>query len=905
MSQRLKKPLLISIVIFLIGIVISISYAYMQMQETEELAQQEFAKRAELRANDIESALNRSFFQIESIANFFASSEWVNYREFSGFVEQVFPELPEGRRITKISHANVEQTMALIRRIRASHLEAPYSIIELFKFEKGQVLPPSPQPDGSYTFIQYTYPAPLRDDFVGRHLTNDSPLGPSMFNAIKNEENTIIGFFEPINKITSRPFFVHLSPITENETGQQPRVTGLIASSQYIYDVFTDTSIQRFRGLFEYYLDDGQGKVYSFPADTLTTTSPSLNQDALHAQFDVTVFDRTWTLTVVATKHLNLGGDTTLMDIFIAGFLISLLVSYVVYLNLTNQEKLKIQVLEKTQDLNTALSEVKSQSQKLHEKNKELQTAVIEANAAAKAKADFLANMSHEIRTPLNGVIGLTQLLQNTELDSTQRNYLSKMDSSSKHLLTVINDILDFSKIASNNLELEFLPFSIYSVTDFIHGNFQTLAEEKGISFSINVGPDVHNDLIGDIVRVNQVVLNLCSNAIKFTSKGSVNVSIESLESSDSTITLLIRVRDTGIGITPEAQEQLFAEFSQADTSTTRKFGGTGLGLAISKKLCQLMGGDITVESELGRGSVFKATMHFQKNENIVVYDAQELKFKEQHTILLVDDNTLALRTIAKVVTEMGAKAILAKSAKQALMHAQSGKFIFDYALLDWCLPDMDGAALISELQQLDHCPNIIVITAYDLSIVKAKQDQLRIQAVMQKPCSIVGLYQQIESGFAANTKEHAHHHSNLKDLKVLVAEDNEINQVVIDNMLKQVGIEANIVENGVECISALTSDVTYDLLLMDIQMPIMGGVEAATKIRAHANKHISDIPIIALTANVLEEDVQKYLAIGMNAHVAKPINADKLVTTIKATLSALSEVTRTTQEPLDHSIAQ
>ena len=501
--------------------------------------------------------------------------------------------------------------------------------------------------------------------------------------------------------------------------------------------------------------------------------------------------------------------------------------------------------------------------------------------------------MSHEIRTPMSGIIGLTNILLEKGLPGEYEHYLNKIKYSSDQLLVVINDILDFSKIESGNINLEEFPFSVNSVVDYIKATFDELAQSKGITFDIVIGEEVKLNLIGDVVRINQVLLNLCSNAIKFTTQGFVSVLIESKRSlaDPKSVCLYFIVKDSGIGIAEQSLADLFESFTQADSSTTRKFGGTGLGLTISKRLCQSMGGDITVKSTQGVGSEFIASIKVKLNNQALIDDTPNLTFTDAFEVLIVDDNEDDLKVIENQLTAMGLACTVCQSAKQAIDIIEHNKEKFKVIIVDWAMPSMSSETFLIRIFNINPqlYANTIVLIMSDESLLNNGAKKVSIKTILQKPVYTSVLYEAIESKVVGSLNEvpvvNAVSEKSLAGIKILVVEDNSINKLIVTNILENADAQIYLVDNGLECIQAVKSQ-SYDIILMDIHMPIMDGVEASKIIRNDSDKAIANIPIIALTANVMKDDITRYLSIGMNAHVAKPIKAQKLRETIILCLS-------------------
>ena len=525
--------------------------------------------------------------------------------------------------------------------------------------------------------------------------------------------------------------------------------------------------------------------------------------------------------------------------------------------------------------------------------------AKIMAEAATKAKSEFLANMSHEIRTPLNGIIGATDLLLGKGMPDRLVHFLKMIQSSTYSLMGIINDILDFSKIEAGKLDLEKIPFQLDEVLDRVVDVFGRQATEKGIELLIDLDPNIPGALVGDPLRLQQIFANLVSNAVKFTEAGGAIVQgvLESSPVADSKPDDLIMsfyVKDTGIGMTPEACTQLFKPFTQLDATTTRKHGGTGLGLVICKQMVELMGGRIRVESSLGLGSTFIFTVPFTRQpadkevQYVLPPDIREL------SILVADDCSESRDIITKIIESFGLQVTSVSSGKEAIdaiSHNTEAAERFDLAMMDWMMPGMDGIKTSQKIrEELQSEIPIIMMTAFGKEKEKNDAKKAGINGYLTKPISASTLFDAILDVFGKTmlkrpkpkeplTTETSIYEVRLGGARVLLAEDNETNQEIARAILEETGIELEIAENGLEAVAAV-QERDFDLVLMDIQMPVMDGFEATREIRKLPSVK-NTIPIIAMTAHALKGDEEKCLAAGMNDYVAKPITQDRLYRTL------------------------
>jgi len=538
-------------------------------------------------------------------------------------------------------------------------------------------------------------------------------------------------------------------------------------------------------------------------------------------------------------------------------------------------------------EVSTTFIELTKQKQKAEEVNR--------------LKSEFLANISHEVKTPMNGVYGMAQLLIDTDLNEEQQDYLKVIKSSSEHMLELLNNILDFSKIEANKIELDIKPFDLPALVNEVSILFQASADEKKLALVTSVDESIVNLMLGDSVRINQVLVNLISNALKFTDKGSINIAVQALaaqSNENNDVNIQFSVTDSGIGIPEDKQDVIFEQFMQADSSTTRHYGGTGLGLSICHRLVELMGGRLELKNADGRGCCFYFTLPLIKTNKIIATEHNKLALLAGLKVLIIDDYSFNTRIMEELLTTWKMEPTAFNDPELAIKEINIQNEVsnhFDYILLDKCMPNVDGFAAFDMLMKLNltKVPKVIMTSAQAEVGDVAKCERLGINAFISLPAGRRQIQQVFLDHLPINAASNKQIENSSRPLDpngllstILLVEDSRINQQVCRAMLKELGCNLLIADNGEEAIKLWHTE-KIDLILMDCHMPVMDGFEATIAIRKLEKSRGSSTPIIAVTASNADQDMKRCLEIGMNSFIAKPYVREVLIEEINKHLVA------------------
>ncbi|WP_096086987.1 response regulator [Agaribacterium haliotis] len=846
-------------------------YSFILSQAQQRLQQKEQELSLSL-STDIEAALKLQGMRVGVIASYFSSSEWVSHEEFEQFVSLLFDKNDlNWQRLTWLIHApaiNAEQVQNKLRQNR----DKVFRDLEIFDYDhrsrEAIKLDPS---QGKINVIAYSLPTSNKAFFYGRNIGIKNPLHKNI-QRVLDKQTAISSPILSASDDFNRPQLQFFAPIYQAGQIQSSNYDGFIFSSIAIEHIFQQQLANYPADRFSFCLIDFAGNQYWFPDNRINNNS--LDKQAASSAYDFDLYGQNWRLYSFDNKPESAFQEPALPVLAVFMFLLPLFISWQV--RNTKLRENQLQVL------------VKQQTLKLEQQNRELELTLQQAQSATKIKSEFLANMSHEIRTPMNGVIGMTSLLKRSELNRKQQGFVEKISLSASHLMAIINDILDFSKLEAGKVELEHCAFSIYQLLNRIHANVQSSCDSKALYLQLKPPENLVPDVKGDFVRICQVVLNLCSNAVKFTKHGGLVISIEqdNIKQHDNGNTycrLSVKISDTGIGIAEEKIPDLFNEFSQVDNSTTRKYGGTGLGLAISRKLCRAMHGDIAVQSKLGQGSCFTASFEVELDTHIVYDDNNSLQpFAQNKKLLVIDDNQQARAQLAEQLKHWGL-AVTHFSAEAVLAEQGQIKLSQYHALIANEHLGHGGLKRLIYRLGFDASQALLVYSRDAESDFTRQMKAYKNIQFLQVATTAATLHHSLTKLFTERATETLPAQTEVAQQRALIVDDNSINQQTLAFMLEDLGIESDSVDNGALALAALKQQGRYDLIFMDCQMPVMDGYETSRQIRKGlAGAHCQNIPIIACTAHALSGDKELCEQAGMDLYLSKPVELKELLELLK-----------------------
>ncbi|MEB3340821.1 CHASE domain-containing protein [Okeania sp.] len=898
----------------IIGILLSgIGFTVVRNWESKKISI-EFQSLALDKVDYIEDKIREEINVLLSLKSFYESSQEVNREEFKQFVSSFLARMPSIQALEWIPYVTAGER----EKYELMAQKDGYSNFQFTQHnEAGKIVRANLKAE--YFPVYFVEPYQGNEKALGFDLSSNSNRLAALEKARDTGEAIATAKIKLVEKTENTNGFLIFQPIYQKQSinnsiadfrqNLQGFVVGVFSIENlfenyldnfstegeqfdiYIYDTSASTESEKFL----YFSSSKKGDNYSnniTEVDALAKLKLATNDLGRNFIKTVKVGEREWLFLLIPNQKYIKNKESWDGWLFLSlGLCLTAGISSYLNTNINQTKKIKKLVAERTQEL--------------FKTNQELEKARDDALAATRAKSDFIATMSHEIRTPMNGVIGMTSLLLNTELSERQKDFVETIRTSGDSLLTIINDILDFSKIDSGKLELEYQPVLISSCIEEVLDLLYPVAQKKGLEVAYYISPVTPKCIITDVTRLRQILTNLLNNAIKFTDVGEVilqvnaedisqkNNQLKNSEKCDLVYQIEFSVRDTGIGIAKDKQQILFQSFTQVDASTTRKYGGTGLGLVISKRLSEMMGGKIWLDSELGKGSTFYFTIKAKvgvipTNINLIPGEA---KFDDKQ-ILIVDDNATNRKILHLQTQSWGVEPHSVGSGSEALQLLQQEN-PFSLAILDLQMPEIDGLQLAGEIRKLRKCQDLplILLSSSGLPLTSDLLAQINFAATLQKPIKSSQLYQVLLAIFQKQpikltTKTSKDKNTEIPQLaeelplQILLAEDNRVNQKVAINILKRLGYLADVAANGLEVLEALKLR-KYDIILMDMQMPEMDGLEATKKICQQFLP--TEIPyIIAVTANAMETDKQLCFDAGMNDYLSKPIQIQELIKVLR-----------------------